>query len=130
MYLNWHFRSGTNKYKFMVYICDNDCPIFFVINSEIPQFIRMNHILYKSQVEILASNYPRFLEYDSYIDCSQIHTNIPNNDLDSQIRKNPGSIRGDLITEDKMKILENVSNSELIEPYRKSQIIIAIKDSL
>ena len=129
MYLYWSFREGNEKYKYMVFLCDEDLPIFFTINSEISNFIRMSQKLYRSQLEIYKKDYPEFLERDSYINCSKLHTNMTANQIDSQIRRDENCIKCDLLEQDRKRILKTISSSDLIEPFRKVQITQAINST-
>jgi hypothetical protein len=66
---NCIYTKPLPKDKFVAIMCNQPLLIGFFINTEIRPFIQHNPDLLKCQVKIQTSHY-RFLDYDSYINCS------------------------------------------------------------
>lgn len=53
------------KDKYLLLLCCTDPPMVFVINSQIPRFVKARPELLSSQVQLSPADYP-FLDHDSF----------------------------------------------------------------
>jgi len=100
------------KDKFVAIACRDSRPRGFFINTDIHPYIQNRPHLSSCQVVIKASYY-RFLDYDSYIDCSQLRKF-----KDSDLTGKSWAIN----RQTKAEIQKVVASAKTIEPCYKKLI--------
>lgn len=90
---------------------DEDVGYFF-INSEICYTNKANPEYFKMQIPIKSSNYPEFLNHDSYIACQKIQK-IKKVELKNCIQDNRAKFRGRLCEDDLNLVIKSVKSSDL-----------------
>lgn len=113
--------TNPSKEKFLVLVsCE---PVrLFIINSVINPFIQKNPTLLSCQVKLKASDY-KFLDYDSYIDCSEFKLWSSLEEIKNQLRLNINNIKIQINDSTKKEILKATSNSKLYSLLQKNIII-------
>lgn len=102
--------------KFVVIIgCNSKGDLYgaFLINSDI-DFSKQNPEMMKYQYRMLKANYPELLDYDSWLDCTDL--------FDLKRRKiiaRKAVVKSHLTPDDHTRVLDIVRNSELIEEHDK-----------
>ncbi len=84
-----------------------------LINSNINQNIIITDELRECQYPIKKKDYPAILDYNSYIDCSEIF------EIKLDKIKQKGLIKGKLTDQDKTLIIDFLKETEVIEPKKK-----------
>lgn len=73
IYYDSNCRHTTpQKPKLVVIVCISTQPMGFLINTDIPRFIKNNPELLLGQIVIKTADY-NCLSHDSYIDCTQLY---------------------------------------------------------
>uniref|UniRef100_A0AB33JP17 Type II toxin-antitoxin system PemK/MazF family toxin n=1 Tax=Prevotella sp. GTC17262 TaxID=3236797 RepID=A0AB33JP17_9BACT len=85
----------------------------YLINSEI-NFSKQDAVMMKYQYPLLQKNYPELLEYDSYLDCTDLF-----NLKRKKIVARKANKRGTLTKEDYHNVRELACNSELLSDHEK-----------
>lgn len=110
------------KDKFLVVVCLDPKPLLVFINSKINAFVQSNPSLAQCQVLIDAENHA-FLDYDSYIDCSDV-CSFPYDHLEEQVETQlKGAVSNDVLSE----IGATIQKSPLISPRQLSWIVQALE---
>ena len=114
-YLFCNFKKDPCN-KYLVLACSsNNNPRFFIINTEIPHFIKKKQILLDAQVKLDARGY-RFLQYDSYLNCSRLLDIFTKDNIIKQIIKDNTRLLPQRISaQTRSAILERVNSSKTIE---------------
>lgn len=99
----------------------------FIINSEIPEFIKRNKSLLADQVDIPQIDH-QFLTHDSVLNCIEAHRAFDISHLRSELIANfsevyKGTLKGYLLR----TVIDVVEQSENLSRRIKTQIIQAIK---
>lgn len=115
------------KDKFLLLVCINPKPLFFVINSGINSFIQIKKQLLDAQIQIKGSDY-NCLSHDSYLDCSKVIGCIDIEEIEEQIVQNPSRLKETINDETVSKILTVVTASRLIELKYKKSILESLKE--
>ena len=118
--------------KFIVVVAidyDYDILLVFLVNSRIPPFIYNDEDLRACQVEFPwnPEEYS-FLEYDSYINCSEVFDNLEIDDVISHIRDHPSDYKCKLNDAELQRILEAVRIAPTIPDYDKELIFEALEE--
>lgn len=105
--------------KFFVVIGQNDEEIIgaFFINSNIRNFLQTKPKLLALQVSLNGNEYS-FLNYDSFLDCSQI-IRISKNDLNTDLSAGIASFRGRLNSNDLATVMTLVRASDVFSDAEK-----------
>ena len=105
--------------KFFVVIGQNEEEVIgaFFINSNIRNFLLTKPKLLALQLGLGSDNYP-FLNYNSFLDCSQI-IRVAKAVLDSDIAAGIASFRGKLHPEDLDSVLSLVRDSDVFSDSEK-----------
>ena len=93
-----------------------------IINSDINENVNRSDYL-KSQHVLIDCKRHTFLDYDSYVDCTQIH----NHNLDeiiACIAENPNFLKGNVAEDVLKKIYDKILASRLISPKDKKKYSI------
>lgn len=113
--------TNPPKNKFLVLLGKNSIEFyFFVINSEINNFISNKEYLKKCQVTIDKKNHP-FLDRDSYIDCSKTYP-IDINIVKDQLVDDSKQIKMSISADVKRVILDAVRKSKTLTSKEKKDI--------
>ncbi len=110
------------KDKFLVVVCLDPKPLLVFINTRINALVQSNPDLAQCQVLIDAENHP-FLDYDSYIDCSDV-CSFPIDHLEEQVKD---QLKGTVSSGVLSGIEVAIQKSPLISPRQLSWIAHALK---
>lgn len=127
LHLYCRFPSGTEKYKLLV-LADNDeeC-LFFVVNSDINDFIKNRQHLLTQQIALSWTDHA-FLSHDSWLDCSNAHP-IQRTEVMRQLNDDPsGCLRGMIGLDLKREIIEVVETSLTLEPIVQELVKASLSD--
>lgn len=80
--------------KYYVIACIEPVVLGFFINSAINRYIERRPELRRAQLQVPRQQYP-FLRYDSWLDCSDVHT-FDRSYLEREVRTNPPAYLGRL----------------------------------
>lgn len=111
-------KYDTRRKYFVVLgeVIDDGIIGVFLINSDINKNVLNTKGLVDSQVTLTKDNYPKILDYDSLLDCSDI----------LEINKNKirdiGKQIGELKTSDKKIVIDTIEKSEIITPKQKKRL--------
>lgn len=122
-YLHCNFIKPP-KPKYLVLACADPKPLFFFINTVVPDFIRNNTRLYLTQVLIDHQSHP-FLRYDSYIDCHELCAFSADHIL-AQIAVDPGCVRGVLSDAARAAVVRTVRSSPTLAQRKIEWIVAAL----
>ena len=109
------------KIKRCVVACLEPSPILLLINSEINALLLKNEELRALQVLIDTANHD-FMSRDSWIDCSQ-QFGYPVEWLRREIQNDPRQLLGTISETTRREIIACVTNSRILSPKKKCQII-------
>jgi len=100
---NCRHTKPRPKSKNVVIVCKEKTIYWgFLVNSEIRPFVQRQRELLACQISIKQSDYPTILEYDSYIDCTQLYS------FSEQDLENPGFLKATTKEEIKRVIRESL----------------------
>lgn len=111
------------KDKFLIIVCLDPKPLLVFINSRINALVQSNPDLAQCQILIDAENHT-FLDYDSYIDCSDV-CSFPIDCLEEQVKD---QLKGTVSSGVLSGIKKAIQKSPLISPRQLSWIEQALKD--
>ena len=87
-----------------------------LINSEIDSLKKRSKELLNCQYPLLVRNYRSILDYDSWLDCSDIF------ELSKQkIMEKNGKLKGCLITEDRERVIEILKETDVFDDATKKR---------
>lgn len=118
------FTKPKSKDKFLVLVRIEPEPLFFVINSEVSEFIRKREWLFQCQVEIGHEEHA-FLEYHSYIDCTKAQK-IALHDVYEQVEKDIGRLKDEITPQIREQIVAAVKFAKTLSPKQKADILSAL----
>jgi hypothetical protein len=110
-----------NKFFVIIGEKEESCICFFFINSNIHPFIKKKPAFFNLQYPLKHSEYPDFLNYDSFIDCHAL-LYIHKEELIKQVQKNTAHYKGHLTEEDLSRIIEALRTSDLYSEREKTEI--------
>jgi len=110
------------KYLIHLGLFNEITPLFIVIGSKVPPFIQNNGDLRRCQIKILSSEYS-FLDYDSFIDGSNVIDSIEIEDIVDQLSLNPSKDICSVNNDTKTKIRNVVKRATTITPIHKDFIL-------
>lgn len=125
LYLHCEFTLPQPKDKFVLLASLGTPPLLFVVNSAINQYIQSRPHLLSCQVVLQASEYS-FLSQDSYLNCSEVITGVPEESIRGQLMSDTGRLKGDLSQATKQRIVEVVCRARTISPRHKKRILRAL----
>jgi hypothetical protein len=115
-----------SKFKFCVFCCVDDPPLYFLINSEINPYIKDRNHLLEQQVLIPKAELDGRIYKDSYLDCSQAFENFTHTEVCALIEANRGCYMGRLSDGVLAQVVEVVKGSVTLRPLE----IVAIMSAL
>jgi hypothetical protein len=125
LYLFCKFKpKAKDKYLFLT--CTNPAPAFFVINSEINQFQQKQPDLLRCHVLLEKSKYS-FLRQDSHLNCNDIINSFNIHDIETQVLKDMGRIKGALLPETVQQVIHCVENAKTLSSHDKNKIFGGLK---
>ncbi|WP_149526702.1 hypothetical protein [Sphingobacterium hotanense] len=112
---------NINHKKFAIYfandnIIEGNCGLV-IINSEINENVNRNKFLRSQHIPIDVERH-QFLEYDSFIDCTQIHNKVIQEIVDFLVR-DPKRLLGNVAPDVLLKVHDKLVNSRLISKKEK-----------
>lgn len=102
-----HITPPHSKYYVVVSL--EPLILGFFINSEVNAYIKRRRQLLDAQVKLLQAEH-KFLAYDSWLDCSDVHT-FTRQYLDREVRTNPPALLGVLSAAAQAEMLRVVKSS-------------------
>ena len=124
-YLSCDFTTPP-KDKYLVLACVEPRPLFFIINSEIHEYIKKRPYLLRCQIKIDAKRHG-FLNHDSYISCADAIDAFHVKDIEQQVLKSMDRIKGMVSADTRKHILSAVRSAETISKAHKEWIIRALE---
>ena len=112
-----------NKFIVVVHIdYQEDLLLCFYMNSRINGFIKSKPELERCQITLQKSRY-KFLDNDSYLDCSEVEDDIEIDDVLNHLLENQDDFKCSLVEEDILEIIQAVNISKNITDFDKKLII-------
>jgi hypothetical protein len=128
LYLHCPFTRPP-KEKFLLVACVEPILNFFVINSEIPDFVQKRSHLKRCQVEIDAAKHP-FLTHDSYIDCKDAITSLTREHVEEQILNDMSRLKGNIEEPVKEQVIAAIKSCEKLKPQNVTWILAALENPI
>ena len=113
------------KEKFLALACINPDPWFFIINSDINDYVRKKPYLEKCQVRIDVANHT-FLDHDSYIDCTRLHR-IPATEIHRQLGADFNRIKTVLSQNVKANVIAAIKFARTLSQEEKASILATLE---
>lgn len=112
------------KEKYLLVVQVQSETTVLVINTSVNKFIQDRQHLLDCQVSIdVATN--AFLEHDSFIDCTETQS-LSTTDLIEEILKDMSTLRGQITSDIKTKVIAALNDCYTIEPYRIVSIVTSL----
>jgi hypothetical protein len=127
IYLFCDFIS-PKKDKFLVVGNLNEKPLLFFINSKISHFVTTRPYLLQSQVLLKATDYSKFLDHDSYLNCGEVINYFDENVIIDQLINDTRRFRGELNKQTKSEIIKVIATAKTISHHNKMLIITSLTD--
>lgn len=128
-YLFCNFTTPP-KFKFLLLVCDTGKPLFFVINSEINDFILKRAHLYRCQVMIRREDHKCFSEEFCYINCAEAIDRITVQEvIDQCVNGDMTRIKEMITDEERNNVINAVNDSETISAIDKKRILDCLTKS-
>lgn len=118
-------RTSKTKIKYIViaYVdFDKEESLVFIINSEIPLFIKHDAHLSDGQIPLRKTRYQFFTKDCSYMNCVDAHPVLDLDNMIDYLSENPDNIKGELLVEDIEKVVSFVKNAQTINRSDKKII--------
>jgi len=125
LYLSCNFTTPP-KEKYLLLVSVNPKPLFFIINSEINDFIKHRPHLFESQI-MLDYTICNFLAHNSYIDCTKVLDNFHLDEVEQQVLSDFSRLKDRLNPDTIDKIIEVVGKSKTLTPQHKQWIVNGLK---
>ena len=119
----WFTSPPKNKYLVVAAVSASPLPL--LINSAISDFAQAHPHLLACQVRPEASEY-RFLDHDSYIDCSNVRAELSNGELVEQIRADVSRVKGELTASIRAEIVRVIQGAKTVSRRHKQLIADAL----
>lgn len=120
-YLSCDFTTPP-KDKFLLLVCVEPKPLFFVINSKIHEYIKLRPALMSSQV-CLAVGEHDFLEHDSYVNCADAIDAFHIKDIEKQVLKRVDRMKSSISQGARNQVISAVKGAQTINKLYKSWIL-------
>lgn len=120
LYLFCDFTSPP-KEKYLILVCAEPKPLFFLINSEIHPYIKVRPELNQCQVSIKKNDHI-FLDHDSYIDCIDVKELVLE-EIESQLLIDMSRIKGIITQQVVDDIIKAVEAAKTIIPRHQKWIL-------
>lgn len=119
------FTKPKPKDKFLVLVSIEPEPLFFVVNSEVSEFIRKREWLIRCQVEIGHEEHP-FLKHHSFIDCTEVQK-IALSDVYEQIERDISRLKDEINPQVREQIIAAVKFAKTLSAKQKTGILSALE---
>lgn len=126
LYLFCHFTTPP-KDKYLLLVCTDPIYLFFVINSQINDFVQSRQHLRQCQVMLIKDDYS--LQRDSYVNCSEPIDSLDETDVIDQVLHDMSRVRDRLNEESIAEIKKVVSNSVTLIEFHKEWIINSFSET-
>lgn len=125
LYLHCRF-TNPQKDKYLVLVHLGTRPLFFVINSEIHDYIASRPDLLRCQVQLSAADND-FLRHDSVLNCGEVIDRFSEDQVRDQVLADMSRISGELSESTKKEIIRVVRGARTISPRHKGLIVESLK---
>ncbi|MGV8026236.1 MAG: hypothetical protein AB2L18_06755 [Anaerolineaceae bacterium] len=116
-------KPPKNKFIVIVHVdFRENLLLCFIVNSEINAFLQSKPELKNRQVELEQSKY-KFLNHDSYINCSEVIDEIDIDNVIDHLVQEPGDYKCMLIDTEMQEIIQVVNGSTTITDNDQKLII-------
>lgn len=103
----------TGRLKYFVVALTWPEPRFFLINSDRSPFAANKPTVAQTQVPILKAEH-RFLDYDSWLDCSVLKQDYSLTDIEQALANDPSILRGGISKSARILVRAAVTNNRLL----------------
>ncbi len=125
-YLSCDFTTPP-KDKYLLLVCIEPRPLFFVINSRIHDYIKKRPEMLSRQVCLAAGEYD-FLEHDSYVNCADAIDFFHIKDIEQQVLKSLDRTKGSISQEARKQVISVVKGSQTINKLYKGWILKGLEE--
>lgn len=118
------------KYKLpLIASATRDPPLCFVINTQ-PTPYAMRTPRLREQQKPIKKESNRFLDHDSYIDCSTAYENFTLDEIEKALVNDTTLILGSICPETVAAVLESIADSQTLSPIQINQIGMELSQSV
>jgi hypothetical protein len=125
VYLFCEFTAPRPKDKYLLLACVDPLPLFFVINSEVSDFIKERAHLHRCQVRLDVASHD-FLDHDSSIACHEAKSEFSIEDINRQLLSNMDRIKGVISNDVRDQVLAAVKACTVLPNREKMWILKAL----
>lgn len=125
LYLFCQFTHPLPKDKFLLLVSLKPEPLFFVVNSEMNDYVKNRPHLAKCHI-LLEKEKHHFLSHDSYINCNEAKS-FSIEEVETQVLENMGRIKGIVSKEIRLFIIEATKASKTLSREKKSIILESLQ---
>ena len=125
VYLFCEFIIPKPKDKYLLVCCIDPLPLFFVINSEVSDFIKERDHLLRCQAKLDVATHD-FLDHDSYIACHEAKSEFTGGDISKQLLSDMGRIKGMISNDVRDQVLAAVKACTVLPSREKVWILKAL----
>jgi len=117
------------KYKYCVIVhtdFEDEILLFFLVNSNIPNFIKQRPDLYCCQLTLTKKDYPFFTNEDSYLNCAELFDKLTVDQVIDHLSHVPNDFIGNLNDTEIKSIIEIVHKARTISSDDRELIIASL----
>lgn len=117
------------KYKYCVIVhtdYEDEILLFFLVNSNIPNFIKQSPDLYRCQLTLTKKDYPFFPKEESYLNCAELFDKLTLNEVIDHLVRVPNDFIGNLNDNEIKSIIDIVRASRTISSDDRDLIIASL----
>lgn len=125
LYLFCEFTTPNPKNKYLLLVCVDPLPLFFVINSEVSDFIKERDHMLRCQIKLDVANH-NFMDHDSYIACHEAKPDFSVEDINEQLLGDMARIKGMISNDVRDQVLAAVKACTILPNREKAWILKAL----
>lgn len=125
VYLFCEFTVPKPKYKYLLVGCVDPLPLFFVINSEVSDFIREHRNLFRCQVQLDVASHD-FLDHNSFIACHEAISEFSTDDINKQLLSDMDRIKGMISNDVRDQVIAAVKACTVLSNREKVWVLKAL----
>jgi hypothetical protein len=125
VYLFCEFTVPKPKDKYLLLGCIDPLPLFFVINSEVSDFIKERAHLLRCQARLDVASHD-FLDHDSFIACHEAKSEFSVDDINKQLLSDMDRIKGMISNDVRDQVLAAVKACTVLPNREKVWILKAL----